>query len=208
MHRHFTIVGCCFGVVLIAGVFEAHAAQVTVSVYNDAGVPSAVLDQAEERGTGIFSRAGMDLAWINCSQSATDQPVSGCARVEGPEHLVILIIPHMAGANVDGKFGLSFLGAGGIGRYSDVFWDKIQELGNDNVEEWAVLGSVMAHEIGHLMLGSHSHAISGIMRAQWNRNELRHIAMGTLRFLPEEEKQMKARYSSRLMQRPSASGVD
>lgn len=207
MHRHFTIVGC-FGVVLIAGVFEAHAAQVTVSVYNDAGVPSAVLDQAEERGTGIFSRARMDLTWINCKRTAIDQPDSRCARIEGPEHLVIRIIPHMAGANVDGKFGLSFLGAGGIGRYSDVFWDNIQELGNDNVDEWAVLGSVMAHEIGHLMLGSHSHAISGIMRAQWNRNELQHIAMGTLLFLPEEEKQMQARYSFRLVQKPSAGGVN
>lgn len=207
MHRRCEAVGF-WGLILFAGVLKAHAARLTISVYNDAGVPSPVLVHAEERGAEIFSRAGLDLTWINCSQSATDQPVSGCARIEGREHLVIRIISHMAGGNVDGKFGLSFLGAGGIGRYSDVFWDKIQELGNDNVEEWAILGSVMAHEIGHLMLGSHSHAISGIMRAQWNRHELQHIAMGTLLFLPEEERQMKARYSSRLMQGASAGGVN
>jgi hypothetical protein len=202
MHRHFNVVGY-FGLVLIAGVLDAHAARLTISVYNDAGVPSNVLNHAEERGTGIFSRAGLDLTWINCSRPRTDK--QGCARIEGSEHLVIRIIPHMVGADIDGKFGLSFLGAGGFGRYCDVFWDKIQELGTDKVEEWAVLGSVMAHEIGHLILGSHSHAISGIMRAQWDQKELQRIGMGTLLFLPEEEKQMKARYSSRLMQGPSAS---
>jgi hypothetical protein len=31
-----------------------------------------------------------------------------------------------------------------------------------------MLGSVMAHEIGHLLLGSHAHAISGIMRGHWS----------------------------------------
>ena len=47
-----------------------------------------------------------------------------------------------------------------------------------------MLGSVMAHEIGHLLLGSHAHAISGIMRGHWESGELHQIAMGTLRFLP------------------------
>ena len=56
-----------------------------------------------------------------------------------------------------------------------------------------ILGSVMAHEMGHLLLGSNAHAISGIMRAHWESGELRRIAMGTLVFLPEQAKRMHIR---------------
>jgi hypothetical protein len=33
-------------------------------------------------------------------------------------------------------------------------------------------GYAVAHEIGHLLLGSHSHSLVGIMRARWGRKEL------------------------------------
>ena len=56
-----------------------------------------------------------------------------------------------------------------------------------------ILGSVIAHEMGHLLLGSSAHAISGIMRARWESAELHRIAMGTLMFLPEQSKRMHAR---------------
>jgi hypothetical protein len=56
-----------------------------------------------------------------------------------------------------------------------------------------ILGSVIAHEMGHLLLGSNAHAISGIMRAQWGIDELLRIIMGALVFLPEQSKRMRAR---------------
>ncbi len=56
-----------------------------------------------------------------------------------------------------------------------------------------MLGSVMAREIGHLLLGSHAHAISGIMRGHWESSELHQIAMGTLLFLPWQRQQMRLR---------------
>jgi len=31
-----------------------------------------------------------------------------------------------------------------------------------------LLGRVTAHEIGHLLLGTNSHTLAGIMRAKWN----------------------------------------
>ena len=31
-----------------------------------------------------------------------------------------------------------------------------------------ILGRVTAHEIGHLLIGTNSHAPSGLMRASWN----------------------------------------
>ena len=63
----------------------------------------------------------------------------------------------------------------------------------DDVDLTGILGSVMAHEIGHLLLGSHAHAISGIVRGHWESGELHQIAMGTLRFLPWQEQRMRLR---------------
>jgi len=67
---------------------------------------------------------------------------------------------------------------------------------SDDVDLAGILGSVMAHEIGHMLLGSHAHAISGIMRGHWESSELHQIAMGTLLFLPLQEQRMRLRARS------------
>ena len=56
-----------------------------------------------------------------------------------------------------------------------------------------MFGSVMAHELGHLLLGLNSHSVKGLMRARWGRDELQRMGMGTLLFLPEQGKRMRAR---------------
>jgi len=71
---------------------------------------------------------------------------------------------------------------------------RAQELGvtsNQGVDR--ILGSVMAHELGHLLLGLNSHSVTGLMRARWGNDELRCLDMGTLVFLPEQGKRMRAR---------------
>jgi hypothetical protein len=51
----------------------------------------------------------------------------------------------------------------------------------------------MAHELGHLLLGSNGHASQGIMRPRWQHEELVKAAMGTLVFTPEQAQRMSAR---------------
>jgi hypothetical protein len=75
-----------------------------------------------------------------------------------------------------------------------VFWKRAQELGTTSSQGVdRILGSVMAHELGHLLLGLNSHSVSGLMRARWENDELRCLDMGTLVFLPEQGKRMRAR---------------
>ena len=75
------------------------------------------------------------------------------------------------------RSGVAFLSPDGTGRYSDVFWKRTQSLhASSNVDLGGILGSVIAHEMGHLLLGSNAHAISGIMRPHWESGELHRIA--------------------------------
>jgi predicted SprT family Zn-dependent metalloprotease len=54
-----------------------------------------------------------------------------------------------------------------------------------------VMGGVVAHEIGHLLLGSHAHASTGIMRAQWRGEDLHKLVKGELLFTAEQAAQMR-----------------
>ena len=55
-----------------------------------------------------------------------------------------------------------------------------------------LLGYALAHEIGHLLLGTNSHALNGIMRAHWTEEELRLASAGRFTFLPQQAAKMRA----------------
>ena len=37
-----------------------------------------------------------------------------------------------------------------------------------------ILGCVIAHELGHLLLGSNGHSVTGIMQPRWEAKQVRH----------------------------------
>ena len=52
--------------------------------------------------------------------------------------------------------------------------DRIDALARQaGVDPGMLLGRAVAHEIGHLILGTTKHAKSGLMRATWKTDELR-----------------------------------
>ena len=55
-----------------------------------------------------------------------------------------------------------------------------------------LLGRAIAHEIGHLLLGSAEHPRSGLMRALWSRDELRGLKPAHWGFSAREAAQMRA----------------
>ena len=49
-----------------------------------------------------------------------------------------------------------------------------------------VLGIVMAHEIGHLLLGRGAHSSAGIMSGRWGKFEMDLVVVGLLGFTKEQ----------------------
>jgi hypothetical protein len=167
--------------------------QATITVYNDAAVPPTVLQRAEQRAESIFARANFEVAWVNCPQ-ASREDARACNRIDQPGHLALRIIPDAAGSVSDVALGVAFLSHDGTGRYCDVFWKRAEDLhAISNLDLGGVVGSVMAHEIGHLLLGTNAHSVSGLMRAHWEDEELRRIAMGNLWFLPQQANLMRGK---------------
>ena len=171
--------------------------QVTINVYNDAGVSEQVLAQAEQEATRIFRQAGVENVWVECRGSKPGLTHdSECQPPAGPARLALRIVPWSSKLR-DTIFGNAFLSPEGEGTYSDVFYDSVEKLHKDwHASLSRVLGHVMAHEIGHLLLGTNAHWPVGIMRPNWQGQELRSIGMGTLVFTPEQARSMQAKLFS------------
>ena len=55
-----------------------------------------------------------------------------------------------------------------------------------------ILGYAVAHEVGHLLLGTNSHPPRGIMRARWTEKELLAASAGRFGFFPQQAAKMRA----------------
>ena len=60
-----------------------------------------------------------------------------------------------------------------------------------SIDPSPLLGLAIAHEIGHLLLNTNSHAKTGLMRAGWSRNEMRRHVDSDWRFLVSEAATMR-----------------
>jgi hypothetical protein len=164
--------------------------QIIVYVYDDAQIQSDTLARAEQQATSVFSNAGLGVMWVNCVHPG----IAACKSGGEPVNLILRITTKIARSTNDTAFGLAYLGPDGSGRYADVFWPRIEDLQvTSKLDAGLILGTVMAHELGHLLLGSNAHSVGGIMEARWQGWQLQRINMGTLLFLPSQAKRMRTK---------------
>ncbi len=67
----------------------------------------------------------------------------------------------------------------------------------------SILGAVMAHEIGHLLLDSHAHGSSGIMSASFGHIQIKQAGKGELLFTTDQTARFRSQVA--LRQRTSSS---
>jgi hypothetical protein len=78
--------------------------------------------------------------------------------------------------------GRAFLGDNGHGYLADTYYQAVSDLASRHHADTAVLlGFVIAHELGHLLLGP-GQVNGGVMRTGWNVNELQALRQRWLRF--------------------------
>ena len=70
-----------------------------------------------------------------------------------------------------------------------------------SVDVGDLLGVVIAHEIGHLLLGTSVHAAGGLMRAAWTQEMLRHDRQLDWAFTPPDARAIRDAVRVRAAQR-------
>ena len=70
------------------------------------------------------------------------------------------------------------------------------------------MGHILAHEIGHLLLGFSSHAQRGIMSALWEQNELIQAEQGAFNFHKAQARKMRKQLQARVEHDRSLEAAD
>ncbi len=184
--------------------------QVVVWTYNYARIDSEALAGAKTEAARILNRAGVEVRWVACPMAAAEvDRYPACSGLPEPVGLVLRIRPAAPAAALVGRpqvFGYALLPKdGGFGTYADVYAGGADLLtkGNESLHT-AILGHLMAHELGHLLLGTASHSAAGIMHVPWSGAELGFAAQGRLLFAKIEAERMRANLLARMRHRRSA----
>ena len=173
-------------------------AELVVGIHNYAGVPHATLIHGQEQATEVFGRMGIKLRWVDCPPSNEEtEKFRACGQVMGSGGVFLKILPERMATRLglpDRNFGVAV-----PPRAAFVFYQRIQDLAKGRgLLESAILGSVMAHELGHLLLGKGSHSADGIMNEVMLLEALRGAEKGVFPLFTAEQAQcMRARLLDR-----------
>jgi hypothetical protein len=164
--------------------------QVTVRIVNADVVPERIRTVSERVASEILASAGVGVTWVECPEGESTRCRSPRGRKEFWLHLLNCSPPR----RMRDSTGFAVLYPIGDKRdgYAGVFYQKVtEEAGNEDIDPAVVLGATMAHEIGHVLLGSNAHAIIGAMRARLRREEFDAAVRGALRFTPQEKEAIR-----------------
>ena len=183
---------------LLAGLLNTAAAaendpHLNVVVRFSTDLALELVTAAEKSATHVFDKAGVTVQWLNCPARGGEFVDASCDAPPAPTDLVLHMVPGSQRSS-DAVFGVAFV-TGSAGAYADIFFDRVQRVHDQdrNVSIAALLGSVFAHEIGHLLLGEHSHSRDGLMLGQWHRDQLNKISKGNLFFVAPDARRLRAR---------------
>ena len=187
----------CLSVMSGVGRAQEVAARIKTRVYNMAKVRPAVLSGGLSEAGTIFKRIGIEIEWAECP----------CNSLVSPAELQLRLIPtllHTArGIPQRGHLGYAAASEQG-GGLATIFYDRVEDL-TIEVKPSTVLGYAIAHELGHLLLGKtlsdgRYHSASGIMRAKWDRNDIKGRTRDGMQFASEDANRLRAKVVERIRQ--------
>jgi hypothetical protein len=159
--------------------------KVHVLIYNYASVTPEKLQKAQEGASTIFRKAGVEVVWI---ENTALRKGPGAPTLEEMD-LILRILPQarttLASRSALGEALPCHLEKDGC--IASVFFNRVKEFTDRiGISLHLVLGHAMAHELGHLLLGSNSHSSWGLMRAVWSPRDMQRAAKGDLLFNSEQ----------------------
>ena len=167
-------------VLLVAGAANSVSAEepaspnpliVTLHVDDYARVPAGLLVDAQRHASQTYQTAGVELVW-------TDAPWSA-GTPDAPHLRVVILNEEMAirrcslRRTQEGVLGQALVDrASNRGFMAYVFPDRVEQMARTHHGNFVQgLGHVLAHEIGHLLLGAGRHTDTGLMRPLWDPRE-------------------------------------
>jgi len=181
------VVAELFGVSAAATAHSGEPLTIGVTVLDRAEVPERILSRAKAECGQIYRALGVTLIWSDT--------IDGSVR---PQMSVTIVSrPLGAGLTMPDSVAIKAAASRVLGvapghkERRDLavwaFYERIEDtatlLGLDPA---LLLGHVIAHEMGHVLLPYDSHSQTGLMRAGWDKSQAGNAVMGNLTFNPGE----------------------
>ena len=145
----------------------------SVRIYDNAGVLAAGRARAIKRATDILGRADIAVDWRDCPAGGVLARAVCAAPPERGELAVRLVRSPKNDPNPRALGTALIDKSTGTGTLATVFVDRVAAMAHQGKQDqWTMIGGVMAHEIGHLLLGTNSHSETGLMREIWTLKDL------------------------------------
>ncbi len=173
---------------------------IRVRVNNYAQASPSIIAKAEREAGRILGEAGLRIVWLDCPMEHF-----GGIRVRQNPCLEPLeatdVVLRVLSEPTQDKFQDKVFGFAVVPILASVYYDyalRTAKKDNAEFEVPIILGCVIAHEVGHLLLGLNSHSGSGVMQPQWERKQVRQAMTGVLLFTHEQSKLIQAEAQTRM----------
>jgi hypothetical protein len=176
----------------------------TVRTYDAFGVSADDLSHAQTAAADVFREIGIAIDWVNCYSGNRTFPGSSprCTERLDPAEVILRITAAPRGQPKHPRslgFALVNRDEEKTPSLATVLADRALAVASSAATSTGgVLGLVIAHELGHVLLHTTAHAKSGLMRAVWSHSELRDARPGDRRFLRTDVERMRSRIGSRI----------
>lgn len=166
-------------VLLTSGVLRAAVPcadqPVVIHVINSAGLPARDLEQAKRRAGRILVTTGTTIYWRR-NPDGIPGPISSPVTITLNSDIGLKIVSSAPRGLQNQSLAYS-LPSVRSGTNITIFYDRVRRVSRDvDIDSASVLGLVVAHEIGHMLLRSTEHAPTGIMKSPWTKSDIQHAA--------------------------------
>jgi hypothetical protein len=176
--------------------------EMIVQTYNYAGADEDILGRAQQEAATILLSTGIRLSWLDCTPTAQGIVDDHRCHQGAPNAVSLMICPEAMlpkGGLPRGIFGFALMPTRNEpAKYARLYFHRLAELADGRMVRLGVLfGAMMAHEIGHLLLGVNSHSKEGLMSIPWDKKKLQQIDLGLLGFTAEQASAVRAEATRR-----------
>lgn len=184
---------------------DTWSAPLHVRVYDNTQLPPDQLTAALNSAGDVLASIGLAVQWHGCSTAASVASQSPPALEQAPWCGEPLATNELALRVVHAPTPLEYRGQlpmGDslidqrlrIGVLATIYLERVEWLAQAaDVPVTPLLARAIAHEIGHLLLGSPHHASSGLMRPVWRREDLQHEQPDDWTFTAADANAIRAR---------------
>jgi hypothetical protein len=181
-NRRPEYIRACLIALLFVRELAADSSRLLVRICNFSRADS-ILAPAEAVAQQIFQDAGIETEWITANDPGTLDPSTLTVQIFGGR---------ARRSSMQDAFGIAFTAERESASFlANVFFGNIEETATTRKEAAVLLGHVMAHEVGHLLLGQ-AHTRETIMAETLGRRDILDMQAGRLRFNRRQSERLRA----------------